>query len=159
MALRCDLISAASKLSRFLGGLLDRPSRAGKATGSVLAADVAGYSRFMGIDDERTLARLKAARSVLVDPAIGAHRGRIVKTTGDGLLVEFASAVDAARSDRGPARDGRAERRRTSPTRGIEFRIAFTSATSSSIATTSSETASYRCTAGEYCRSGRHMSV
>jgi class 3 adenylate cyclase len=65
---------------------------------AVLAADVAGYSRLMGIDEEGTLARLKAIRKALVDPTIAAHRGRIVKTTGDGMLVEFASAVDAARS-------------------------------------------------------------
>src|SRR6476619_4843432 len=65
---------------------------------AVLAADVAGYSRLMGIDEEGTLARLKAVRKAVVDPTIAAHRGRIVKTTGDGMLVEFASAVDAARS-------------------------------------------------------------
>jgi len=65
---------------------------------AVLAADVAGYSRLMWIDEEGTLARLKAVRKTLVDPTIAAHRGRIVKTTGDGMLVEFASAVDAARS-------------------------------------------------------------
>ena len=65
---------------------------------AVLAADVAGYSRLMGADEEGTLARLKAVRKTLVDPTIATHRGRIVKTTGDGMLVEFASAVDAARS-------------------------------------------------------------
>jgi adenylate cyclase len=64
---------------------------------AILAADVAGYSRLMGTDEEGTLARLKAVRKTLVDPTIAAHRGRIVKTTGDGMLVEFASAVDAAR--------------------------------------------------------------
>jgi adenylate cyclase len=64
---------------------------------AVLAADVAGYSRLMGIDEEGTLAQLKAARKSLVDPTVAAHRGRIVKTTGDGMLVEFASAVDAVR--------------------------------------------------------------
>ena len=64
---------------------------------AVLAADVAGYSRLMGIDEEGTLARLKAVRKALVDPTIAAHRGRIVKTTGDGMLVEFSSAVDAVR--------------------------------------------------------------
>ena len=64
---------------------------------AILAADVAGYSRLMGIDEEGTLARLKAIRKSLVDPAIASHRGRVVKTTGDGMLVEFASAVDAAR--------------------------------------------------------------
>jgi adenylate cyclase len=64
---------------------------------AVLAADVAGYSRLMGSDEEGTLAGLKAVRKALVDPTIATHRGRIVKTTGDGMLVEFASAVDAAR--------------------------------------------------------------
>ena len=64
---------------------------------AVLAADVAGYSRLMGADEEGTLARLKAVRKTFVDPAIASHRGRIVKTTGDGILVEFASAVDAVR--------------------------------------------------------------
>jgi hypothetical protein len=62
---------------------------------AVLAADVEGYSRLMGVDEERT--RLKAVRKAFVDPTIAAHRGRIVKTTGDGMLVEFASAVDAVR--------------------------------------------------------------
>src|SRR5271169_6691350 len=62
-----------------------------------LAADVAGYSRLMGADEEGTLARLKALRAELIDPAIAEHHGRIVKTTGDGLLVEFASVVDAMR--------------------------------------------------------------
>jgi adenylate cyclase len=64
---------------------------------AVLAADVAGYSRLMGRDEENTLANLKSFRKTLVDPAIAAYRGRIVKTTGDGVLAEFASAVDAAR--------------------------------------------------------------
>jgi adenylate cyclase len=64
---------------------------------AVLAGDVAGYSRLMGRDEEGTLANLKSFRKTLVDPAIATHRGRIVKTTGDGMLVEFASAVDAAR--------------------------------------------------------------
>jgi adenylate cyclase len=64
---------------------------------AVLAADVVGYSRLMGTDEEGTLARLKAIRQILVDPTIAAHRGHIVKTTGDGMLVEFASVVDAVR--------------------------------------------------------------
>jgi adenylate cyclase len=64
---------------------------------AILAADVAGYSRLMGVDEEGTLERLKAHRRQLIDPKIGEHRGRIVKTTGDGLLVEFASVVDAVR--------------------------------------------------------------
>lgn len=62
---------------------------------AILAADVAGYSRLMGADEVGTLAALKAHRREVVDPAITDHRGRIVKTTGDGLLLEFASAVDA----------------------------------------------------------------
>ena len=62
---------------------------------AILAADVAGYSRLMGADEVGTLAALKAHRREIVDPAIAAHKGRIVKTTGDGMLVEFASAVDA----------------------------------------------------------------
>jgi class 3 adenylate cyclase len=64
---------------------------------AILAADVAGYSRLMGTDEEGTLARLKALRRELADPKIKEHRGRIVKTTGDGLLLEFASVVDAVR--------------------------------------------------------------
>ncbi len=64
---------------------------------AILAADVAGYSRLMGADEEGTLARLKALRAELIDPSIAGYNGRIVKTTGDGLLVEFASVVDAMR--------------------------------------------------------------
>jgi class 3 adenylate cyclase len=65
---------------------------------AVLAADVAGYSRLMGADEEGTLARLKGIRKAVVDPTIAAHRRRVVKTAGDRMLVEFASAVDAVRS-------------------------------------------------------------
>jgi len=64
---------------------------------AILAADVAGYSRLMGVDEEGTHERLKAHRCELVDPKIGEHSGRIVKNTGDGLLAEFASVVDAVR--------------------------------------------------------------
>jgi adenylate cyclase len=64
---------------------------------AVLAADVAGCSRLVGRDEERTVAQLKAFRKTLVDPAVTSHRGRIVKNTGDGMLAEFASVVDAAR--------------------------------------------------------------
>jgi len=64
---------------------------------AILAADVAGYSRLMGADEEGTLERLKALRRELLDPKIAEHHGRIVKTTGDGLLVEFPSVVDAVR--------------------------------------------------------------
>jgi TolB-like protein/class 3 adenylate cyclase/Tfp pilus assembly protein PilF len=90
---------------------------------AVLAADVAGYSRLMGSDEEGTLARLKAVRKALVDPAIATHRGRIVKTTGDGMLVEFASAVDAVRSAVEVQR-GMAEENSSVPqNQRIEFRI------------------------------------
>src|SRR5258707_1454612 len=71
--------------------------RAERRLAAVLAADVAGYSRLMGADEEGTLAELKAIRRELGDPKIAERRGRVVKTTGDGLLVEFASVVDAVR--------------------------------------------------------------
>ena len=64
---------------------------------AIVAADVAGYSRLMAADEEGTLARLKAHRKALIDPKIAEHNGRIIKTTGDGMLVEFASVVDAVR--------------------------------------------------------------
>ena len=70
---------------------------AARRLAAMLAADVAGYSRLMGADEEGTFARLKAHRRELIDPKIAEHRGRIVKTTGDGLLAEFASVVDAVR--------------------------------------------------------------
>ena len=78
-------------------GFILSSERVDRRLAAVLAADVAGYSRLMGLNEERTLANLKSFRKTLVDPSIAAHRGRIVKTTGDGMLVEFASAVDAAR--------------------------------------------------------------
>src|SRR5882762_10161458 len=73
------------------------PARVERRLAAILAADVAGYSRLMGADEEGTLAALKAIRRELGDPKIAEHRGRIVKTTGDGLLVEFQSVVDAVR--------------------------------------------------------------
>ena len=69
--------------------------RAERRLTAILAADIAGYSRLMGADEEGTLAQLKACRRELVDPKIVGHRGRIVKTTGDGMLVEFRSIVEA----------------------------------------------------------------
>jgi len=90
---------------------------------AILAADVAGYSRLMGVDEEETLARLKAHRREVVDPRIGEHRGRIVKTTGDGLLAEFASVVDAVRCAV-EIQDGMAKRNAdVPPDRRIEFRV------------------------------------
>ncbi len=72
-------------------------SRTARRLAAILAADVAGYSRLMGADEEGTLAALKTHRKELIDPLISQHQGRIVKTTGDGLLIEFASIVDAVR--------------------------------------------------------------
>ena len=90
---------------------------------AVLAADVAGYSRLMGIDEEGTLARLKAVRKALVDPTIASHRGRIVKTTGDGMLIEFASAVDAIRGAVEVQRGMADQNVSVPPDQRIEFRI------------------------------------
>src|SRR5436309_6644654 len=71
--------------------------RVDRRLAAILAADIAGYSRLMGADEEGTLRQLKAHRKALVDPKLTEHRGRIVKTTGDGMLVEFVSVVDAVR--------------------------------------------------------------
>ena len=90
---------------------------------AILAADVAGYSRLMGADEEGTLAELKAHRRELIDPKIKEHHGRIVKTTGDGALVEFASVVDAVRCAVEIQR-GMTERNATVPQeKRVEFRI------------------------------------
>ena len=64
---------------------------------AILVSDVVGYSRLAGADEERTLARLRALRSDLIDPTLAVHHGRVVKRTGDGLIAEFRSVVDAAR--------------------------------------------------------------
>jgi adenylate cyclase len=90
---------------------------------AVMAGDVAGYSRLMGRDEEHTLAQLKAFRKTVVDPRIATHRGRIVKTTGDGMLVEFASAVDAARCGVEIQREMARQNVEVSPELRIEFRI------------------------------------
>src|SRR5437763_1701649 len=98
-------------------------ARVQRRLAAILAADIAGYSRLMGADEEGTLAALKATRSELGDPKIAEHRGRIVKTTGDGLLVEFSSVVDAVRCAVEIQR-AMAERNAEVPTeRRIEFRI------------------------------------
>jgi adenylate cyclase len=90
---------------------------------AILAADVAGYSRLMGADEEGTLARLKAHRRDLVDPKIAEHHGRIVKTTGDGLLGEFASVVDALRCALEVQRGMAQYNSSVPPEQRIEFRI------------------------------------
>ncbi len=76
---------------------MSEEARTARRLAAILAADVVGYSRLMGIDEEGTLAALKSHRQELIDPLMAQHQGRIVKTTGDGLLIEFASIVDAVR--------------------------------------------------------------
>src|ERR1700726_3658235 len=97
--------------------------RVARPLAAILAADVVGYSRMMGADEEGTLAALKAIRRELIDPKVAEHQGRIVKTTGDGALVEFASAVDAVRCAIEIQR-ATAERNANTPeSRRIAFRI------------------------------------
>ena len=80
-----------------LGSTALATGRVERRLAAILAADVAGYSRLVGADEEGTLAQLKVHRRELIDPKILEHRGRIVKTTGDGMLVEFGSVIDALR--------------------------------------------------------------
>src|SRR6266849_4621639 len=102
----------------------DRPGdRVDRRLAAIMAGDIAGYSRLMGIDEEGTLRQLKAHRKELIDPKITEHRGRIVKTTGDGMLVEFVSVVDAVRCAVDIQR-GMAERNsEVQADKRIEFRI------------------------------------
>ena len=103
---------------------------------AILVADVVGYSRLAGADEDRTLARLRALRSDLIDPAIAVHHGRVVKRTGDGSIVEFRSVVDAVRcAIEVQKRDVRAQRGRSRTTAGSNFASAFMSETSSRRAT------------------------
>jgi adenylate cyclase len=90
---------------------------------AILAGDVAGYSRLMGLDEEGTLAALKGHRRAVIDPKITEHRGRIVKTTGDGILVEFASVVDAVRCAVDIQRQMIERNAQVPPERRIELRI------------------------------------
>lgn len=90
---------------------------------AILAADVVGYSLLAGADEDRTLARLRALRSDLIDPTIDVHHGRVVKRTGDGALVEFRSVVDAVRCAI-EVQNGMVERNAgLPPERRIDFRI------------------------------------
>src|SRR6266566_1293989 len=90
---------------------------------AILAADVAGYSRLTGLDEEGTLKRLRRLRRELINPAVSLHRGRIVKTTGDGILIEFPSVVDAVRCALDVQR-GMASRNEEIPAdQRIEFRV------------------------------------
>src|ERR1043166_2467693 len=90
---------------------------------AILAADVAGYSRLMEFDEEGTLARLKALRSDVTDPAIASHGGRIFKNTGDGLLAEFPSVVEAVRCAIAVQREMAAHAATPSSNRHIAFRV------------------------------------
>jgi adenylate cyclase len=90
---------------------------------AILVSDVVGYSRLASADEDRTLARLRGLRSDLMDPAIAAHRGRIVKRTGDGSIIEFRSAVDAVRCAI-EVQSGLVERNAgLPPERRVEFRV------------------------------------
>ncbi len=90
---------------------------------AILVADVVGYSRLAGADEERTLARLRGLRGDLIDPAIAAHHGRVVKRTGDGSIIEFRSVVDAVRCAI-EVQSGLIERNAgLAPERRIEFRV------------------------------------
>jgi adenylate cyclase len=90
---------------------------------AILAADVVGYSRLAGSDEDRTLARLRALRSDLIDPTIAVHNGRVVKRTGDGILIEFRSVVDAVRCAI-EVQNGMVERNAgLPPERRIAFRV------------------------------------
>ena len=97
--------------------------RVDRRLAAILAADIAGYSRLMGADEEGTLQKLKAHRKELVDPKIVEHRGRIVKTTGDGMLVEFVSVVDAVRCAVDIQRGMIARNAEVPVERRIEFRV------------------------------------
>jgi class 3 adenylate cyclase len=99
------------------------PDREHRRLTTILAADVAGYSRLMGADEEGTMRRLRALRAELIDPAIQTGRGRIFKTTGDGILVEFASVVDAVRCAIEVQHGMDARNADVAPDKRIEFRV------------------------------------
>ena len=96
---------------------------AARKLAAILAADVVGFSRLAGADEDRTLARLRALRSDLLDPTIAVHHGRVVKRTGDGLIAEFRSVVDAVRCAI-EVQHGMAERNAgVAADKRIEFRV------------------------------------
>ena len=90
---------------------------------AILVADVVGYSRLAGADEERTLARLRALRNDLIDPSIAVHHGRIVKLTGDGSIIEFRSVVDAVRCAMEVQNGMVARNADLTPDQRIEFRV------------------------------------
>src|SRR2546430_9996766 len=108
---------------RLLVPQVERMMKESRKLAAILVADVAGYSRLAGADEDRTLARLRALRSDLIDPTIAVHNGRIVKRTGDGAIVEFRSVVEAVRCGI-EIQDSMIERNAgLPPERRIEFRI------------------------------------
>src|SRR6516225_10741853 len=114
---RSDLLRGSAQ-GRSAGGMT-----ATRRLAAILAADVAGYSRLIGVDEGGTLQALKSIRAELIDPTIAAHNGRLVKTTGDGLLVEFGSVVDALRCAT-EVQAGMAQRNAGAPAdKRIDFRI------------------------------------
>src|SRR5437660_10557030 len=98
-------------------------ARTERRLAAILAADVAGYSRLIGVDEEGTLQRLRSIRAEVIDPRIAEHRGRLVKTTGDGLLVEFASVVDALHCATNVQREMAQRNSDVDEAERIEFRI------------------------------------
>src|SRR5262252_8442930 len=96
-ALRVTAAGPAGIVALLAGSRQLSEERVERRLAAILCADVVGYSRLMGADEEKTLAALKSHRRELIDPLIDQHRGRIFKTTGDGMLIEFASVVDAVR--------------------------------------------------------------
>ena len=116
------IVTVAGGGYKFVCKVTDATSESRKLV-AILAADVAGFSRLVSIDEDRTLARLRALRSDLIDPTVAVHRGRVVKRTGDGAIIEFRSVVDAARCAI-ELQNGMVERNRgLPPEQRIEFRI------------------------------------
>ena len=94
---------------------------------AILAADVAGYSRLTGVDEEGTHVQLQARLRALIDPKVAEHRGRVVKNTGDGMLAEFSGVVDAVRCAMDVQRDMVERNAGVSDEKRIEFRIGIKS--------------------------------
>ncbi len=132
---------------------------------AILAADVVGYSRLMGADEVGTLTMLKAHRRELIDPAIAGHSGRIVKTTGDGMLVEFGSVVDAVGCALAVQRAMSSRNAAVPEDRRIIFRVGINVGASSSMVMTFSATASIslpgcrRCASQAACASPARLTI
>jgi TolB-like protein/class 3 adenylate cyclase/Flp pilus assembly protein TadD len=121
LAQACRNFPAFALIQAGAGTMQGNPMRRRLTT--ILAADVAGYSRLAGADEEGTVTRLRALQQELIDPLIAAKSGRIVKTTGDGRLIEFASVVDAVRCAVEVQRGMQARNTNIAPDRRIEFRV------------------------------------